>query len=310
MVAQARHSDSNALDANQPQLKQMLISSGEKSSQFASNVIAGINDPGLWKRGFRKQMTLMDHPAMPEQQDATVGAEPAPATRAAELKAAARKLAAHCAAYRGASISDAVWQVGTTAAAFIALVAVMLYTIEFSYPLTLLFCLPAAGLLIRGLGKGFLIGGRVQGGDGAAIGHFDHAPAPAGAGGHALLQRARHAVDEFVEPLQRQPQAGLAISAGVVAGHRPLLEPGCRLRLAHRRTAGTARRKHLGQKCPDGAAQGPIALAGTVAVLLWTEPVAGQQRRKERLQLMEHGGGLIGSGQRAAGGGQAGPVLR
>ena len=149
MVAQARHSDSNALDANQPQLKQMLISSGEKSSQFASNVIAGINDPGLWKRGFRKQMTLMDHPAMPEQQDATVEVEPAPATRATELKAAARKLAAHCAAYRGASISDAVWQVGTTAAAFIALVAVMLYTIEFSYPLTLLFCLPAAGLLIR-----------------------------------------------------------------------------------------------------------------------------------------------------------------
>jgi len=34
--------------------------------------------------------------------------------------------------------------------------------------------------------------------------------------------------------------------------------------------------------------------------------VAGQQRREERLQLMKHRLGLIGPGQGAAGGGQAG----
>ncbi len=94
-------------------------------------------------------MTLMDHPAAPDQHDAIAVSEPPTQSRGAELKAAARKLAAHCAAYRGASISDAVWQVSTTAAAFVALVTVMLHTIEFSYVLTLLLCLPAAGLLIR-----------------------------------------------------------------------------------------------------------------------------------------------------------------
>ena len=61
-------------------------------------------------------MTLMDHPVMPEQQDTAAYTELAAPSRAAELKAAARKLAAHCAAYRGASISDAVWQVGAAIA--------------------------------------------------------------------------------------------------------------------------------------------------------------------------------------------------
>ena len=137
-------------------------------------------------------------------------------------------------------------------------------------------------------------------------GHLDHPPVPESVGGHALRQGASHPREEFLEPLQRQTQAGLAIGAGVRRGPRPPLQPGRRLRLTHRRAAGAARREHLGQERPEGAAQRPVALAGAVPLLLGTEPVAWQQRREERFQLMKHGLGLIGPGQGAAGGGQAG----
>jgi acyl-lipid omega-6 desaturase (Delta-12 desaturase) len=94
-------------------------------------------------------MTLLEQPAAPDHDDGMARSESVAPTRAAELKVAARKLAAHCAAYRGASISDAVWQVGTTTAAFVALIALMLTSLSVSYVLTLALAFPAAGLLIR-----------------------------------------------------------------------------------------------------------------------------------------------------------------
>ncbi len=68
---------------------------------------------------------------------------------AASLKAAARRLAAHCAAYRGASPNQAIWQLASTSAAFVATITLMLISMRWSYILTLILALPAAGLLIR-----------------------------------------------------------------------------------------------------------------------------------------------------------------
>jgi len=66
-----------------------------------------------------------------------------------ELKQAARRFAAHCAAYKGADTGKAVLQIISTAIPFIATLSVMFYMVERSYALTLLLSLPAAGLLIR-----------------------------------------------------------------------------------------------------------------------------------------------------------------
>lgn len=88
-----------------------------------------------------------------------ISAQPAPsiATSAersrtdevAELKAQARRLAAHCNKYKGADTRSAVIQIVTTTVPFIALLAAMLATVENAYWATLLLAIPASGLLVR-----------------------------------------------------------------------------------------------------------------------------------------------------------------
>ena len=94
-------------------------------------------------------MMLMETPAAPETNDTANTGGYTVRAAGSELKAAARRLAAHCAAYRGSSMAAAVWQVASTTAAFIALVSVMILSLQISYLLTLLLAFPAAGLLIR-----------------------------------------------------------------------------------------------------------------------------------------------------------------
>jgi omega-6 fatty acid desaturase (delta-12 desaturase) len=67
----------------------------------------------------------------------------------AALKAQARRLAAHCAKYRGADTRRAIIQIVTTTVPFVALLAAMLATVETHYWLTLLLAIPASGLLVR-----------------------------------------------------------------------------------------------------------------------------------------------------------------
>lgn len=94
-------------------------------------------------------MTVSDLPADARGEVASTERTSMARNAAAEMKAAARRLADHCAKYRGASPSDAIWQVATTTAAFVALIALMLKSLEISYLLTLILALPAAGLLLR-----------------------------------------------------------------------------------------------------------------------------------------------------------------
>jgi acyl-lipid omega-6 desaturase (Delta-12 desaturase) len=67
----------------------------------------------------------------------------------AELKAQARRLAAHCAKYRGADTRRAVIQLLTTTVPFVALLVAMLATVQQAYWITLLLAVPASGLLVR-----------------------------------------------------------------------------------------------------------------------------------------------------------------
>ncbi len=96
-------------------------------------------------------MTLLELSVAPECLERSVAPEPVQPTRmdAATLKAMARRLAAHCAAYRGASPGPAIWQLASTTAAFVAMVGLMLLSLKWSYILTLLLAIPSAGLLIR-----------------------------------------------------------------------------------------------------------------------------------------------------------------
>lgn len=61
----------------------------------------------------------------------------------------ARRLAVHCAAYKGAEPARAILQVAVTGLAFLALSALMLLTVEHAYWITALATLPAAGLMVR-----------------------------------------------------------------------------------------------------------------------------------------------------------------
>ena len=80
--------------------------------------------------------------------DQEYGHPPAyPPTR--ELKDKARRLAVHCAAFRGAIAKRAIWQLSTTLLAFFAIIAAMFATVEHHYWLTVLLGLPASGLLVR-----------------------------------------------------------------------------------------------------------------------------------------------------------------
>src|SRR6185369_5025683 len=61
----------------------------------------------------------------------------------------ARRLAAHCAAYKGAQPARAILQLLVTGVAFLALSALMLLAVKDAYWLTALATLPAAGLMVR-----------------------------------------------------------------------------------------------------------------------------------------------------------------
>ncbi len=67
----------------------------------------------------------------------------------AALKAEARKLAAHCAKYRGADTRRAIIQIITTTIPFLALLTAMWMTVDHAYWLTILLAIPASGLLVR-----------------------------------------------------------------------------------------------------------------------------------------------------------------
>jgi acyl-lipid omega-6 desaturase (Delta-12 desaturase) len=64
-------------------------------------------------------------------------------------KLAARRLATHCAAFKGADSKRATLQLTGTAAPFLILCAAMFLTIDHAYWLTAMITLPTAGLLVR-----------------------------------------------------------------------------------------------------------------------------------------------------------------
>jgi acyl-lipid omega-6 desaturase (Delta-12 desaturase) len=66
-----------------------------------------------------------------------------------ELKQKARRLAVHCAAYRGALPQRAFWQLSTTLAVFVVLLSAMFATVQSYYWLTLLLSIPTGGVLVR-----------------------------------------------------------------------------------------------------------------------------------------------------------------
>ncbi len=73
----------------------------------------------------------------------------APVNPQQALKESARRLAVHCAAYRGAQDDRAIGQVLSTVIPFIAIVAAMVMTVNTNYWLTLLLAIPGGGLLVR-----------------------------------------------------------------------------------------------------------------------------------------------------------------
>lgn len=75
------------------------------------------------------------------------GRQAAPSPR--DLKVQARRLAVHCAAYRGAIPHRALTQFVMTLVTFVALIAAMFIAVEHYYWLTLVLALPAGGLLVR-----------------------------------------------------------------------------------------------------------------------------------------------------------------
>jgi acyl-lipid omega-6 desaturase (Delta-12 desaturase) len=73
----------------------------------------------------------------------------APVNPQQALKESARRLAVHCAAYRGAQNGRAIVQILSTVIPFIALVTLMVMTVNTNYWLTLLLAIPGGGLLVR-----------------------------------------------------------------------------------------------------------------------------------------------------------------
>lgn len=66
-----------------------------------------------------------------------------------ELKALGRKLAKHCRNYRDASLRRSLTQLTVTMGLLLGIFAVMLWSLDVSYLLTLVLALPAGGLLVR-----------------------------------------------------------------------------------------------------------------------------------------------------------------
>ncbi len=75
--------------------------------------------------------------------------DPKQASLKKDIRDGARQLAAHCAAYRGAVNSKAIWQIASTAVPFLLIVAAMIATANTNYWLTLLLAIPGGGLLVR-----------------------------------------------------------------------------------------------------------------------------------------------------------------
>jgi acyl-lipid omega-6 desaturase (Delta-12 desaturase) len=70
-------------------------------------------------------------------------------SKAHDMKEKARRLAIHCAGYRGAVPLLAYWQLGSTLFVFAVLLGLMFATVEHYYWLTLALSLPAGGVLVR-----------------------------------------------------------------------------------------------------------------------------------------------------------------
>ena len=66
-----------------------------------------------------------------------------------ELKAAAKRFAAHCGTFRGAIVSSALIQLATSALLFVANIVGMVMVAKYSYWLALPLAIPAGGLLVR-----------------------------------------------------------------------------------------------------------------------------------------------------------------
>ena len=77
----------------------------------------------------------------------TYSKSPAPLEESTKQKV--RRLAAHCAAYRGSVLKLAYWQLANTLIPLAIIVAAMFMTVRSHYWLTLLLALPAVGLLCR-----------------------------------------------------------------------------------------------------------------------------------------------------------------
>ena len=92
-------------------------------------------------------MPALTNPQRPAAAD--LAPEPGNIDDVAALKAQARRLAAHCARYRGADTRRALIQIATTALPFLALLAAMWAAVDHAYWLTLLLAIPASGLLVR-----------------------------------------------------------------------------------------------------------------------------------------------------------------
>lgn len=61
----------------------------------------------------------------------------------------ATRLLAHCLTYRGADTRRSLFQLVSTGAAFLAMGATLIFSIDYSYWITLLLAIPSAGLLVR-----------------------------------------------------------------------------------------------------------------------------------------------------------------
>ncbi|MDP6952941.1 MAG: fatty acid desaturase [Alphaproteobacteria bacterium] len=73
----------------------------------------------------------------------------APGLSLEELKALGQKLAAHCRNYRDTSLGRSLTQLFVTMGLFLGSFALMLWSLDFSYLLTLALALPVGGLLVR-----------------------------------------------------------------------------------------------------------------------------------------------------------------
>src|SRR5439155_17137889 len=127
------------------------------------------------------------------------------------------------------------------------------------------------------------------------VGHLAHVAAPPLGRADPSLPAATHPFDRLLQALQRQPGPRLAIRAIVIVGHRPVLQPGLGLSLAHSGATGTARTQYLGQEGREAQAQGASGAGGNKG-RFWLDTrceLAANARR-----ALEVGAGWAGHSQR------------